>query len=214
MGSAERLGAPVLADVLGAVIIPAMETPANPHEPDAITKLRRGLPVGEAGLMPTHKLGPPVRTAWVLRRADSHIAQFRRNPDCKTEHRAVSWMFGLPTGVEVHLVAVAIGIGIPPYRPDDISAAFINEHEPVVQGMLENLTTQSIVPVQIIGDTPEFDCVAGTDNNLRAFAQRVLAKISAMPAWTSDDFKRAAIFFKQRFPTKMALWERFGPLRG
>lgn len=92
------------------------------EEPDAITKLRHGLPVGEAGLMPTHKLGPPVRTAWVLRRADEHIAQFRRHPACKAEQRAVSWRYKFPSGVEVHLVAVAIGMGIPPYRAEDISA--------------------------------------------------------------------------------------------
>ena len=70
------------------------------------------------------------------------------------------------------------------------------------------------MPIQIIGDTPEFDCVAGTDNNRRAFAQRVLAKVSAMPAWTAEDFQRAAILFKQRFPNKMAFWERIGPLSG
>lgn len=191
-----------------------METPASPDEPDAITKLRRDLPLGEAALMPTHKLGPPVRTAWVLRRADAHITQFYRHPDCRTEQRAASWHYKFPSGTEVHLVAVAIAMGIPPYRPDDISAAFLNEHEPVAQGRLENLTTQSVVPDQTIGDTPEFDCMAGIDNKLRAFAQKVLARISAMPAWTPEDFQRAAVLFKQRFPTKMALWERLGPLAG
>lgn len=158
-----------------------MDTPSAPQEPDAITRLRLGLPVGEAGLMPVHKLGPPVRTSWVLRRADAHIARSHRHPDCRIEQRGVSWRFRFPSGTEVHLVAVAIGMGVLPYGPDDIFAAFINEHEPVVQGLLENLTTQSMVPIQIIGDPPEFDCLVGTDNTLRAFAQKVLARISAMP---------------------------------
>lgn len=37
-------------------------------------------------------------------------------------------------------------------------------------------------------------------------------RISAIPAWTPKDFKRAAVLFKQRYPTKVALWEHFAPL--
>ena len=160
--------------------------------------------------MPITKLGPPVKTGWALRRTDAHIQRIKRHPDCKDVQGAGYWKITLlPSQVEVRLAVMAIGIGFLPHGADDISAAFINEHDPVCRGLLENLTTQDNIPVLFIGDTEANDCIASVKNSQRPWAQKALAAVSLLPPWTPEDFARARAIFHREFPTKMSLWERF-----
>lgn len=151
-----------------------------PEPPDKLPQLRERLPVGEACLMHDRKTGPVVKTAWVLRRTDAHLAQFRGQPDCRTQQGGISCRITFHAlGVEVRVVALAIRMGIEPFSPDSVSAAFINEYDPVCRGLLENLTTQSSTPVLLIGDTEPMDCIASVDNTLRTFAQHTISRISS-----------------------------------
>ncbi len=170
----------------------------------------RLMPVGEACVMPIHN-PPPTRTAWVLRRSDPQIAPIRRHPDCKNLQRAMSVRVTLPgNGAEVRLVALAIALGFEPFTPETISAAFINEYDPVCRGMLENLTIQQRTPIMVVGDTEPADFIAEGQNTLREFAQKTLAVVSSTRAWSRGEFVQCTYLFKQRYPTPQALWERLG----
>jgi hypothetical protein len=187
-----------------------MDIPLPPEQPDNLDRLRQRLPIGEGGLLPISKLGPPIKTGWALRRTDAQIQRIKRHPECKEVQGAGYWCVTLlPSRVEVRVAVMAIGFGLLPHGPDDISAAFVNEHDPVCRGLLENLTTQDTMPVLLIGDTEANDCIAGAKNTQRQWAQKALAAVSSLPPWTPQDFARAREVFHREFPTKMALWERF-----
>lgn len=175
-----------------------------------LEQFRRRIPVGEGALFPFRKLGPPTKTGWLLRRCDEYIQRIKGHPECQNVQAAGYWNITLlSSGVEVRLAVMAIGMGCLPHGPDDISAAFINEHDFGCRGLLENLTTQDRLPVLFIGDTEANDCFASVNNVKRQWAQKALAAVSALPPWSWDDYLRARAFFKEQFPTKMAMWEHF-----
>lgn len=173
-------------------------------------EVRERLPVGEGGLFPLRKFAPLVQTAWALRRSDAHLATFRGRPESRNLTSAGWWRVKVPpSGVEVKIVVMAIGIGFLPFTGDNISAAFIDEYHPVYHGDLENLTRQETIPVLLVGDTPAMDCIASVKNAHRHFMQKSLAAVSATPTWTPDEFAGARAIFKQVFPDKLTLWQHF-----
>lgn len=187
-----------------------MEIPATPNQPSGLDQFRRRLPVGEGCFYPFSKLGPPIKTGWLLRRSDAYIQRIKGHPDCKEVQGAGYWNITLlPSQVEVRIAVMAIGMGFLPHGPEDISAAFINEYDPVCRGLLENLTTQDKIPVLFVGDTQANDCLANVNNSHRQWARKALAAVSSLPPWSWNDYLRARAEFKRHFPTKMAMWERF-----
>lgn len=187
-----------------------MSTGAKHDNSGGLEQYRRRIPVGEGALSPFTKLGPPTKTGWLLRRSDACIQRIKGQPGCKDVTAAGYWSITLrPSQVEVRLAVMAIGIGFLPHGPDDISAAFINEYDPICRGILENLTTQDKIPVLFIGDSEANDCFASIDNRQRQWAQKALAAVSSLPPWSWDDYLQARAFFKRQFPTKMAMWEHF-----
>lgn len=187
-----------------------MSTGEKQDNSGGLEQFRRRLPAGEGCFHTFRKLGPPTKTGWLLRRSDAYIQRIKGHPECKHVQGAGYWTITLPPSqVEVRLAVMALGMGFLPHGPDDISAAFINEHDPVCRGLLENLTTQDKVPVLFIGDTEANDCLTTVGNTQRQWAQKALAAISALPPWSWDDYLKARAFFKKQFPTKMAMWEHF-----
>ncbi|HVC97640.1 MAG TPA: hypothetical protein VND64_28470 [Pirellulales bacterium] len=175
-------------------------------KPDPIESLRR-LPPGSACLIDSHKPPAPPRAAWVLRRTDAQIAELERHGECQIWQRATAWNYTFAaSGVEVRLVAAAIAVGLEPFAPENISVAFINQHDPGCRNILEYLAAQDITPIALVGDSDEAGFSLPVKNTLREFAQTVLPRISSVPPWTRSDFAHCVSLFRERFPNKLALW--------
>lgn len=184
-----------------------MEEPDAEDLGDLYEVLRDTLELGQADVLSLP--GSPARTAWALRRRDADILRIRGNPNCRLVQGIGCFPIQLPSGVEVKVVAVLIGMGLPPLFPDDHFAAIINEYGSEQGGLVENLTIQDMTPLIFIGETAAGDCMADVPNSLRQSARSALREISSVQAWTEADFEEAVAIFRQQYPTKMSLWDEY-----
>ena len=174
--------------------------------------LLRGLPVGEAMLIPS-RWDPNSRqqTFWAVRMKSSDIESFKARVqeagNLPVRQRAtLTRCVGADGVTEVYVAAVLLGFGADPIDPASVFVGLIDEHHPIFGHRLEALTTQDTIGIAYLGDSERAEFTSVIDNILCPFAQKALAIISQAPAWTPADFKHAGVAWKQLYPNRTVLW--------
>src|SRR5579884_3868816 len=113
--------------------------------------LLRGLPVGEAVLIPSRwELNARQETFWAVRIKSSEIellqARVQETGSLHVRQRAtLTRCLGVDGRTDVYVAAVLLGLGPDPIEPDSVYVGLIDEHHPIFGHRLEALTTQDTV---------------------------------------------------------------------
>lgn len=168
-------------------------------------------PPGTAGISPLPLPGQVKRTAWIIRKTTPEIEALKAITDLRFQQRAGMYHANV-NGKIVEVLTLMIAVGSEPFGPSSISLGIAgNEHqEGVYGGLLENLTTQDIMPVVFVGDSKNIEFNTATENTLRPFARKALAELSKLEPWSDSDFQLAVLDMQRNNPDMLALWNKLG----
>lgn len=118
----------------------------------------------------------------------------------ETELRAGAEQVG-----SVLVVPAVLRLGKIDPRGENLYEVWLNAHATDSPSLLA-LAKQEKLVTRVFGDGAKLERTIGCPNSGRQFFVDALARATALPAWSMDDFDRARSVVEQRYPSVIALW--------